>query len=441
MSIVLAILIFGIIITIHEFGHFIAAKTNGVKVNEFAIGMGPAIFKIKKGETQYALRILPIGGYCAMEGEDKESSDGRAFCQRPVWRRIIIVVAGVFMNLILGIIILMVQTGRSEAITTTTISKFEESLSHTTGLEIGDKILSINGTEISSKEQMNEVFQSSESNTYEIVVEREGESEPVILDSVQLPMTRDENGVESAHCDFTVFDNTTTVSDFEIVPISHKTGLEVGDKIIAINGMRIFTSMDMSYKFTNDEDGVYDIVVERNGERVSLKDVKLSMTKGEDGKDILHYDFWVMPGKITVGSVITQAFKQTATDARLIYISLADIVRGKYSLKDMSGPVGIVDSLGEVIDSERDEQTGKINWASLLDTILSLSAFITINVGIFNLLPLPALDGGRLIFLIIEAIRGKPVPPEKEALVHTIGMACLFLLMIVITVSDITKIV
>lgn len=351
MSIILAILIFGIIITIHEFGHFIAAKTNGVKVNEFAIGMGPAIFKKKKGETQYSLRILPIGGYCAMEGEDNESSDGRAFCKKPVWRRVIIIVAGVFMNLVLGLVILMVQTGLQDAITTTTVSKFEDGA------------------------------------------------------------------------------------------ISHKTGLETGDKIIAINGMRIFTSMDMSYKFTNDDDGIYDIVVEREGQRVSLKDVQLSMTKGEDGNDIIHFDFWVMPGEINAGSVIGQSFKQMATDARLIYISLADIVTGKYSIKDMSGPVGIVDSLGEVIDNERDEQTGKINWTSLIDTMLSLSAFITINVGIFNLLPLPALDGGRLIFLIIEAIRGKPVPPEKEALVHGVGMAALFLLMIVITVSDITKIV
>ena len=117
------------------------------------------------------------------------------------------------------------------------------------------------------------------------------------------------------------------------------------------------------------------------------------------------------------------------------------MIRGKYSLKDMSGPVGIVDSIGEVIESERDEETGKIDLKSLMDSILYLSSFITINVGVFNLLPLPALDGGRFIFLIIEAIRRKPVPPEKEGLVHTVGLAALLLLMVVITVSDITKLV
>jgi regulator of sigma E protease len=351
MSIIIAVVIFSLIITIHEFGHFIAAKANGVKVNEFAIGMGPAIFKKKKGETLYALRIFPVGGYCAMEGENTDSADGRAFCQKAVWRRMIIVVAGVFMNMILGLILLMIQTGTSDAIVTTTISKFEENA------------------------------------------------------------------------------------------LSHKTGLEVGDEIIAINGMRIFTSTDMSFKFMNDEDGVYDMVVVRDGQRVSLKDVKLSTSVGEDGKEVAHYDFWVVPGEVNFRSIVSQSFKQTATDARLIYISIADMIRGKYSLKDMSGPVGIVDSIGEVIESERDEETGKIDLKSLMDSILYLSSFITINVGVFNLLPLPALDGGRFIFLIIEAIRRKPVPPEKEGLVHTVGLAAMLLLMVVITVSDITKLV
>ncbi len=351
MSIIVAVVIFSLIITIHEFGHFIAAKANGVKVNEFAIGMGPALFKKKKGETLYALRIFPIGGYCAMEGEDTESADGKAFCQKAVWRRMIIVVAGVCMNLILGLILIMVQTCMSDAIATTTISKFEDKA------------------------------------------------------------------------------------------VSQQTGLKVDDKIIAINGMRIFTSTDMSYKFSTDDDGVYDMVVVRNGKRVSLKDVKLATSVNEEGQMSIHYDFWVEPQEVTAGSVVTQAFKQTATDARLIYISLADIIRGKYSLKDMSGPVGIVDSIGDVIDSERDEKTGKINWKSLMDSILYFSSFISINVGVFNILPLPALDGGRFIFLLLEAIRRKPVPPEKEGMVHTIGMAALLLLMVVITVSDITKLV
>ena len=114
----------------------------------------------------------------------------------------------------------------------------------------------------------------------------------------------------------------------------------------------------------------------------------------------MHIDFKVAPKAVTVGSVITQSFKQGCTDGRLIYISFADLIRGKYSIKDLSGPVGIVDTIDNVIDSERDSQSGKIDWSSLIDTMLSLGAFMTINIGIFNLLPLPALDGGRLCFLL-----------------------------------------
>ncbi len=346
MSILFAIIIFEVIIIIHEFGHFIAAKSCGVKVNEFSIGMGPAIFKKQKGETLYALRIFPIGGYCAMEGEDDKSEDGRAFCNKRLSRRILIVVAGVIMNLVLGYIILVINTATSDSITSTKISWFEEGAS------------------------------------------------------------------------------------------SQATGLQVGDEVVEINGMRIFTAMDMSYQFGNDEDSKFDMVVKRDGKEVELNDVTFATTD-----DSMHIDFKVYPEKVTVGSVITQSFKQTCTDGRLIYISLADLVRGRYSIKDLSGPVGIVDTIDNVIDSERDESSGEIDWSALADTMLTLAAFITINIGIFNLLPLPALDGGRLIFLIIEGIRRKPVKPEHEGMVHAIGMAVLLLFMVVVTVSDIFKLI
>ena len=344
MGIIFALIIFEVIIIIHELGHFIAAKSCGVKVNEFAIGMGPAILKKKKGDTLYAWRAFPIGGYCAMEGEDNESSSEGSFGSKSLPRRIIIVCAGVMMNFILGLIILIVNTARSDATTTTKLASFEDNA------------------------------------------------------------------------------------------MSQQTGLELDDEFVKINGMRIFTAMDVSYQFQNDEDGKFDMVVKRDGKNVELKDVAFAV----DGKT-MHIDFRVYPGKLTVGSVLAESFKQAATDGRLIYISLFDMIRGKYSLKDLSGPVGIVGSMNEVVESERDEETGKIDWSGLMDTMLTLAAFISINIGIFNLLPLPALDGGRLIFLIIEGIRGKPVPAEKEGMVHLIGMAVLLIFMAVITVSDIIK--
>ena len=343
LSIVFAILIFELIIVIHEFGHFIVAKKNGVKVNEFAIGMGPAIFKRKKGETLYALRAFPIGGYCAMEGEDEDSEDERAFNKKSPIRKIAIVIAGIVMNIILGFVLIMINTCISGPITSTTVSKF--------------------------------------------------------------------------------YDDA----------LSHETGLEVGDKIISVNGMRIFTATDISYQFQNDEDGIFDMVVKRNGERVELEDVQFVT---EDGS--LYIDFMVKPISLNPLTAMSESFKSTLTYSRLIYISLFDMLRGKYSLNDLSGPVGIVEQIDEVIDSQTSEETG-IDWLSLAQNMLVMGGFISINIGLFNLLPLPALDGGRLIFLLIELVRRKPVNPKYEGMVHFVGMAVLMVLMVVVTVSDVTK--
>ena len=344
MKVIIALIIFELIIIIHEAGHFFVAKLCGVKVNEFSIGLGPAIFKKKKGETTYALRVVPFGGYCAMEGEDSKSDDERSFNKKSVPKRIAIVSAGIIMNLILGFVLLVIYTVITAPITSTTVSKFEN---------------------------------------------------------------------ENAR--------------------SHVTGLEVGDEIVSINGMHIFTDMDLSYQFQNDDDGKFDMVVIRNGEKIELNDVQFDY---QDKK--MHIDFFVQPVEANPLTVTSYAFRHTVTDARLIYITLADMIKGKYKLSDLSGPVGIVNVIGDVIDNETDEEKG-IDWQGLFEQLLSLAAFITINIGIFNLLPLPALDGGRLIFLIIEAIRRKPVPPEKEGMVHLIGMAVLLLLMVVVTVSDVIK--
>lgn len=343
LSILFAVLIFELIIVIHEFGHFIMAKKNGVKVNEFAIGMGPAIFKKQKGETLYALRIFPIGGFCAMEGEDSESSDGRAFCNKSPLRKIVIVIAGIVMNLLLGFVLLLINISISGDITSTTIAKF--------------------------------------------------------------------------------YDNAS----------SQATGLKEGDKIISVNGMRIFTANDISYQFQNDKDGVFDMVVKRGGEKIELENVTFVTENGR-----LHIDFMVKAVKRTPVSVLSETARSTVTYSRLIYISLFDMIRGKYSLNDLSGPVGIVEQIDDVIDSQTTSETG-IDWYALAQDMLLMGGFISINIGLFNLLPLPALDGGRLIFLLVELVRRKPVNPKYEGMVHFVGLALLMLLMVVVTVSDVTK--
>lgn len=346
LYILVAVLIFGIIILIHEFGHFAVAKACDIKVNEFAIGMGPKIFSFGKGETKFSLRAIPMGGYVSMEGEDEESADPRAFNRKKVWQRLLVVLAGAAMNLILGFVILIIVTSFSDAIVTTQIAKF---------------------------------------------------------------------ATEDA--------------------LSHATGLEIGDEIIRVNGMKIYCDTDISYQFQTDEDLTFEMVVNRNGEKVTLPAVQFESTEYEDGTRSLHIDFIVVGEKVNPLTVIEYSSKKFVSVARMIWLSLRDLLTGKYGLNDLSGPVGIVGAIGDVVGST---QHG-VPFADMLANLASFVVFITINVGIFNLLPVPALDGSRAVFLIIEGIRRKPLKPQVEGMIHMIGMLLLIGLMIVVTISDIFK--
>ena len=339
MKILIAIIVFGVIIVIHEWGHFIAARLSGVKVNEFAIGMGPALFKIHGKKTMFSLRLLPIGGYCAMEGEDTTSSDDGAFCSKSPIKRLFITAAGAVMNIILGFIIAIIVTA-------------------------------INGRVV-----------------------------------------------------------TNQVTYFTDDAVSSSSGLQLDDVILKINGKKIFTANDIVYQLRNDVDGVVDMVVLRNGEKVKLDAVRFDLSLNtETGKQVINIDFKVKANDCTIANIIPYSFKRTVTTARLIWISLIDMISGKYGFNDIQGPVGIVTAIGEASEQ---------SFSDLLDFMM----LITVNVGIFNLLPLPALDGGRLVFIIVEMIRRKPVPPEKEGLVHFIGFAALMLLMVAVTFNDIVRLI
>ena len=332
-----AILLFLILIVIHEFGHFIAAKLLGVRVNEFAVGFGPKLFKWGHGETKYAINLVPLGGYCAMEGEDEESNDDRAFCNKKAWRRFIIVVMGALFNLLLGLILVAITLIPEQRFTTTTVNSFHE------------------------------------------------------------------NAVSSQY------------------------GLQEGDKIIEVDGRKIFTTYDLSYAFTNIDDGAIDITVKRNGKKVQLDGVKFD-TDEADGISYLTVDFYVEGENKTFTSFISHTFNTTISYCAVVYRSIIDLITGKYGISAMSGPVGVTAAIGNA---------AKQNIAS----ILPIMAFITINLGLFNLLPLPALDGGRLVFILFEMIFKKPVPQKYESLVHAAGMVLLLLLVLVITFKDIWSLI
>ena len=345
-TIALAILFFGVIIIIHEFGHFICAKLFKVRVNEFSIGMGPAIFKKQKGETQYSLRALPIGGYVSMEGEDEESEDERAFNKKKVWQRIIIVVAGATMNLILGLVIMAIT------------------LSASTDL-IG----------------------------------------------------------------------TNTIKEFYPTAVSNQQGgLKEGDKFLKIDG--VWSERDLSFLMSRSDNGIFDFVVERDGEKVELNNVAFKTEDVEyNGKTVtmITYDFVIVGEKPTFKNVFVNSFTQSASIVRTVWLSLFDVVTGRYGMSELAGPVGTVDIIADVAQSAAEEHN--------FEQLLFIMALITINIGVANLLPLPALDGGRLMFLIIEGIRRKPVNRKYEGYIHAAGLALLLLLMVFVTYNDIVRII
>lgn len=338
-----ALLFFGVIIMIHECGHFTCAKLFKVKVNEFSLGMGPALFKRKKGDTLYAVRLFPIGGYVAMEGEDDASEDDRAFNKKPVWQKMIIVVAGALMNLILGFILMVLL------LTTST-----------------DLI------------------------------------------------------------------GTNTIKEFYPDAVSSQYGLQAGDRFVEIDGHHVWSELDLSFLMSRSQDGVFDFVVERNGEKVTLNDVHFA-TEQQNGITLIQYDFIIIGEQPGFLNIVKNAFTQSASIVRMVWLSVFDLVTGRYGMSELAGPVGTVDIIADV--------TAQAVSSGSLTNLLTIMAFITINVGMANLLPLPALDGGRFLFLAIEAVRRKPVNPKYEGYVHAAGLALLLLLMVVVTYNDIARIV
>lgn len=232
---------------------------------------------------------------------------------------------------------------------------------------------------------------------------------------------------------FLVAGKVTTTIIAEIVPGSgcETAGMAVGDRITKVNGLHIFTANDIIYELRNDEDGVLDFVVERDGEKLTFNGVKFGLTVDEEtGERVLNYDFKVYMKNMTAAELLPAAANKFMYYSRLILMSLRDLISGKYGLNNLQGPVGIV----TVISESAQESGFDIGY------LLDIAMLISVNVGIFNLLPLPALDGGRLVFLIIEAIRRKPIKAETEGMVHFAGFALLMLLMIIVTFNDVKNI-
>lgn len=440
--ILIGVLLFELIIFIHEFGHFITAKKSGIKVNEFSLGMGPKIFSFGKGETKYSLRVFPIGGFCAMEGEDEESPEPRAFNNAKVWKRMIVVIAGAVMNIILGFVLMFVVVVQQDSYSSTEVQSFPAtSFSSCTGLQSGDVIKEINGYGISTSMDFNYPISTAELKT---------------VDGSTLEIYKEDCGNNLYNMAVSlVQDKNNKLSDEQVSKVNELLSKSTNEIVKAKSKEDAYSVYENYYKEINNACGIKDykvekiveketrkrytadILVERNGEEKLLKNVQFFTYTTKDNSDPqVSIDFYVKPIDKTIGSVLSQTFKQTISTCKMIYASLGGLLTGKFGLKDMSGPIGIASAVTTVAS-----ESLASGFMSAVNSIIYVMMIITVNLGLFNMLPFPALDGGRFVFLIIEAIRGKSVPRKVEAIVNGIGMGLLILLMILITANDIFKLI
>jgi len=333
------VLIFGFLIFVHELGHFLTARMFGIGVNEFAIGMGPKLFskRSQKSGIVYSLRALPIGGFVSMVGEDEAVDDESSFRKKSAWKRLIVLSAGGITNMVVAVLLMVAYVLSVGSIGSTVVAQFEENA------------------------------------------------------------------------------------------LSATSGLQVDDVIISVDGQRVYTSTMLGYEIMRRGTEPVDIVVERGGKRIVLEKVSFG-TEEYTGVEIGKLDFYVYREHKTFANISKHIFGESVLAVKQVWESLFDLIGGKYGIEQMSGPIGITEQIGSVAKTNK-------------GGVLYLAALIAMNLGIFNLLPFPALDGGRILFCFIEMLRGgKPIRDDIEAKIHLLGILILFGLMIVVTCKDIINI-
>ena len=346
-----ALLVFGVLVAVHELGHFLAAKACGVRVNEFSIGMGPVLWKKQRGDTQYSLRAFPVGGFCAMEGEEEDSDDPAALNRQGFWKKLLIFAAGAAMNFLTGLVIIFFLYADAQAFYTPAITGFADGC-----------------------------------------------------------------------------------------PMESADGLHTGDRILSIDGERVYVFSDVSLLFSRNTTGVYDLTVERDGQKVQLNDLAMERRTypGTDGKEYTGFGIYFGIEKADWGVRLRHTWNNAVDFVRIVRLSLQMLVTGQAGLKDLSGPVGIVSTMAQV-----GQQSESAHAA--VENIAYIAALIAVNLAVMNLLPLPALDGGRIFFLVLNAIAlllfRRQIPAKYENYVHFVGLILLLALMVVLVFSDVWKLI
>ena len=427
MKIILAIFIFSAIILFHELGHFLLAKKNKIVVNEFSLGMGPRLLSTVKNGTRYSLKLFPIGGSCAMKGEDMEDEGPGTFNGAPVWGRIATVAAGPIFNYILAFVaavIIVALVGYDPA----EVTKVESgSTVAQAGLQKGDIIKEYQGYHIDlSRDLYLYMYLNSlsEDETVHMTVERGGKE-------VELSFKPD------VQVRYLLGFNRTDASSLEVKSLIpgmglSETGVEPGDVLTSINGVRLENAED--YNAYLEEHPLTDETVTITYERDGLE-YETDVTPTESRTPVLNFSYNLAYTKAEGFGVLKYAGLEVKYLIRSTLLSLKELLTGGLGVKDLSGPVGVVDAIGSTYEESKSEGILAV-WVNML----YMAALLSANLGVMNLLPLPALDGGRLVFLVIEAVRKKPVNRQVEGMVHFAGLMVLMVLMVVVMYNDILKI-
>lgn len=429
ISILIALIIFSVLVLIHEFGHFIVAKKCGVVVNEFSIGMGPRIFsRVAKSGTRYSVKVLPLGGSCAMLGEDEDNKEEGSFNSKSIWARMAIVFAGPLFNFILAFLLALIVIGFNGADVSYVIQVDENSAAYEAGLRKGDRITNYDGTTVSVGREiyLEEYVDPLDGDEMSVTFVREGRKQTI-------KYKPDADKKYRVGMSYSTGEMPAEISAVTKGSAMDKAGVMMGDTVVEIDGTKITSGNQMSAYIEQNpfSDKEVNITLNRDGEEVKVTVVPEEST-------IYNSGFYYNLGreKQSVWGTIKYSAVELRYEINTVLKSLKMLVTGKVSANEVSGPVGIVDVIGDTYSQTKSE-----GFAVTLFTMISLAIMLSANLGVMNLLPIPALDGGRLFLYIVELIIRKPIPKDKEGFIHFIGFVLLMALMVFLIFNDIRKII
>lgn len=428
MRFVIALLILSGVIIFHELGHFLFAKLSHVKVNEFAFGMGPRILSFKKGETVYAWRLFPIGGMCAMQGEDEEDSSEGSFQKAKVWQKILIVAGGPLFNFLLALIISLIVIFSIGADPCRITSVEQSSAAAKAGLQEGDIITSFNGGGVSNSRELYMYLMLDGVPTDEIRLSyvRDGKNYSISY----VPDYTEKYLIGISYSDSS--DGGMVISAVSSDSPAESSGIQVGDTITAINGQNVSNGEEYAnYISEHPLDGSEIAITYSRGNTETTVNITPKSTRQAQGG----FSFNMAREKMGIFESIKYGFGELKYWINTTVKSIASLFTGRFKVTDLSGPVGVVSTIG----SAYEEAAVSGGAFEVLMTMLNMVILLSANLGVMNLLPLPALDGGRLIFLFIEAIRRRPCNQKIEGIVHFVGIVALLSLAVFIAVNDVIK--